>query len=90
MRLRLLRFGVMLFGAFIGYLVLVIACNWEDRPLYTLRAAITGETIPMRISDHPANGWIAPALFVTLCTSGATLAALALETIRHVRKPPAE
>jgi hypothetical protein len=90
MRLRLIRFAVMLLGAFLGYVVLVVLFNLENIHLYSLRSAITGETIPMRICDHPADKWIAPALFVTLCTVGASLAAVTFEAVRRVRQPARE
>lgn len=90
MRLRLLRFGVMLFGAFLMYAALSVVANCEEMQLYSLRRAITGMTAPFDIRNHPADKWIIPAVVVTLCPIGAVLAAVTFETIRHVRKRPAE
>ena len=75
-------------GAFAGYMLLVVLANLEDFQFYTLRSAVTGRTAMSQIVEHPADRWIAPALFVVFLSAGAVAGVLAARWCRIVPKSP--
>lgn len=60
-------------GALIGYVVLVVLANLEDRPFYSLRRLVTGEDAMSRIVVHPANWWLDIVLASFFLLGGATI-----------------
>lgn len=60
-------------GLIIGYVCFWIAANVEDWSFYTIRRLVTGETAMSKITQHPADKWIMPALLFLFCVVGTTV-----------------
>lgn len=58
-------------GAFLGYVCIITFANLEDRPFYTIRSFVTGETAPVLIMEHPADAWVINGLMFAFILGGA-------------------
>ena len=74
-------------GAAIGYGLLCILANLEDRPFYTIRSLATGETDIYAIMRHPADEWVWWAIMVVFLGGGAAVSVLTAKPFR-VQNPP--
>lgn len=78
-----------LLGTFIGYICLTILANLEDRPFYTIRSLVTGETAPVKIMEHPADHWVLKSLMIGFILGGALVGIwLARPSLRKAQATP--
>jgi hypothetical protein len=74
-------------GGAVGYLGLFILANVEDWQFYTIRSLVTGKIVMSEIVEHPADGWVAPVLFVTFISIGSALGILTARRLRRADSP---